>query len=227
MLILGPLQFVPSLRQARGNIRIHAWMGRATLIASLLTAVGGMSYLIFVKGDKTLHPTLLDHGNFATFIFGILVLICTIETYRNAAWTKQMQIHRRWAYRLAALQVGNLLFRLYLTTLTLLVPRVWTGPYGSLWASVTAWSFFVPNLTLVEWYLRCYDSLKHPTQQPTEQSKLPMTLSHISSWLIGMALGSLFVMGFLTTWYLWLPGISWCFNDQDDFLFSWGTHDKF
>ena len=255
LLVVGPLQFVPSLRSrsiSASKNSFHAWLGRTILLANLSTAVGGILYLLFVKGHRTLHPTLEDHGDFATFVFGMLVLACTVQTYRYAPSHLSSQLnktnnndlfilHRQWAYRLTALQAGNVFFRLYVTsfkiylrnqnvrmqssTTTMESPNDEDIP--TFYGSMLTWSFFVPNLIFVEFYL-WYTAMDQNKRKgiggsgPSMKSKMEndiilspqqmisSSVETFTSTMSGLVFLLLLIMGILTAIYLWIPGIMWC-----------------
>ena len=259
LLVVGPLQFVPSLRK-RSNSEtkssIHASLGRTILPANLSTAVGGILYLLFIKGHRTLHPTLEDHGDFATFVFGILVLTCTVQTYRYAPSHSSSQMdktnnndlrrhHRQWACRLTALQAGNVLFRLYVTSFKIYLrnqnARMQSSTtnietpndehFVTFYSSMLTWSFFVPNLVFVEFYL-WYTAMNRNNRKgkagrgPSRKSKMkndmivspqPMCSSSVetfTSFVTGLVVLFLLIMGILTATYLWIPGIIWCLGTK-------------
>lgn len=70
-----------------------------------MAAIGGLVFII-VKG--TVGGTVMDIG---FSIYGLLMLISAIETYRHAA-AGRIEKHRGWALRLYALAIGSWLYRM-------------------------------------------------------------------------------------------------------------------
>jgi len=146
ILIFGCVQLMGSVR-ARFPL-LHHWLGRIYVTAALLTAIGG---LVFVVSKGTIGGWVMDLG---FGLYGVLMIVCAVMTIR-LAMAKQFVDHRRWALRLFALAVGSWLYRMdygfwYLLTDNAGHNETFTGPFDY----VMDFFFFIPNLLVVEIILR-------------------------------------------------------------------------
>jgi len=103
ILVLGSIQLIEAIRVRYSAF--HRWVGRVYVLCSLLAAVGGLAF-IFIKG--TIGGTVMNMG-FA--LYGLLMLVCSVETFRHAR-AGRMEQHRAWALRLYALAIGSWLYRM-------------------------------------------------------------------------------------------------------------------
>lgn len=134
---IGPFQFIRALRDRYR--RAHVWLGRTYLIAVLL---GGLAGLYFAPGsvggaDTALGFTLLA---LAWLYTGVMAYVAIRRGDVNA--------HRRWMIRNFALTFGAATLRLELIALTAL------GVPGSIAYAIVAWSSWVPNMAIVELWMR-------------------------------------------------------------------------
>lgn len=136
-LLLGPFQFLPGLREK--HWRLHRWTGRTYVVACILGALGGF---VMAFGSTA--------GPVAGVGFGLLA-ICW-ATANVLAWRRALQRrfveHRAWMIRSFALTFAGVTLRLYMP----LLPMTGLSPQDSYVA--TAWISWIPNLILVELYLR-------------------------------------------------------------------------
>lgn len=136
-LLIGPVQFLPSIRNRFPGI--HRWMGRTYAVSCL---VGGASGFMLALGAST--------GFVSTAGFGILAVLWIVTT--SLAWRHATQRnfvdHRAWMIRSFALTFAAVTLRLYLPLLFLL-PISFEDGYRAV--SFLCW---VPNLVLAEFYLR-------------------------------------------------------------------------
>lgn len=146
ILILGSIQMIDSIRLRFPAV--HRWIGRIYIIASLLTAVGGLVF-IFIKG--TICGTVMDIG---FGLYGVLMLIAAIETYRHAR-AGRLQTHEAWAIRLYALAIGSFLYRMDYGFWMMLTGGVGheEGFSGS-FDMIMAFMFYLPNLLVAEILIR-------------------------------------------------------------------------
>jgi uncharacterized membrane protein len=88
-MILGPLQFIPSLRAK--HPRLHRLLGRIFLTASAILGVAGLA--------MALRPTIggLDEKA-AILSFGTLFLVCLANALRHAL-RREFSQHREWMIR--------------------------------------------------------------------------------------------------------------------------------
>ena len=86
--------------------------------------------------------------------YGLLTLLCAIQTYR-AARAGFLNQHRVWALRLFALAIGSWLYRMEYGFWLLPAHGVGHTPMFSGWFDhIMAFFFYVPNLLLVELLIR-------------------------------------------------------------------------
>jgi len=146
ILILGSIQLVDAIRTR--YLTFHRWVGRIYVVASILVAIGGLIFIV-VKG--TIGGPVMNVG---FGLYGILMLVAAIETYRHAV-AKNTDIHRAWALRLYALAIGSWLYRMDYGFWFLLADKAghnntFTGPFDY----VMAFFFYIPNLLVAEIFIR-------------------------------------------------------------------------
>ena len=146
ILILGCIQLIGPVREKFPAL--HRWLGRVYVLASILTAVGGLAF-IFIKG--TIGGLVMDIG-FAGY--GLLMFWAAIETFRYAK-AKQFDNHRAWAIRLFALAIGSWLYRMdygfwLLFTDGLGHTDSFDGPFDYF----MSFFFYLPNLVVAELFIR-------------------------------------------------------------------------
>lgn len=142
ILVLGSIQLLKTVRERFPAV--HRWIGRLYVLSSLLVAVGG---LVFIAFKGTIGGLVMDLG---FGLYGILMFVSAIETYRHAA-AGRLEKHRRWALRLYALAIGSWLYRMDYGFWLLLADgmghnRSFTGPFDQ----VMAFFFYLPNLLVAE-----------------------------------------------------------------------------
>ncbi|AUC52015.1 hypothetical protein CDO87_01865 [Sagittula sp. P11] len=131
-----PFQFWPRLRARRPAL--HRWTGRVYAVAVLLSGLGG---LWLAPGTSA--------GPVAAWGFGLLAVLWLGSTAR-AVWLARagrIAEHRVWMLRSAAMTFGAVTLRLQLGLFAPLVG------FETIYV-ITAWSSWVPNLMLIEWWLR-------------------------------------------------------------------------
>lgn len=135
-LLVGPFQFLPTLRARRRGL--HRWLGR-TYVAGCVG--GGVSGLVLSFGASA--------GTFAGIGFGLLAVVwlgVTGNAWRLAV-ARRFDEHRRWMIRSFALTFAAVTLRLYLPIAPILGYDFMDG------YRVAAWMAWVPNLLLAELYL--------------------------------------------------------------------------
>ncbi len=144
--LLAPLQLVAPLR-SRFPV-IHRWSGYVIFAWAVLTAVGGLAYIL-ARGTVGGPPMDL-----AFSAYGLCVLVAAIQTVRFAR-AMDFDRHAQWALRLFVLAVGSWLYRVHYD--------IWISATGGLWIEpgftgafdrVQLYAFFVPYLMVVELYFR-------------------------------------------------------------------------
>ena len=146
ILILGSIQLIDAVRIKYPTV--HRWIGRIYVTACTIAGIGG---LIFIMLTGTIGGTIMDIG---FGIYGILMLIAGIQTYRHAA-ARRLELHRAWALRLYALAIGSWLYRMDYGFWFFLTDAVghndtFTGPFDH----VMAFFFYIPNLLVAEIFIR-------------------------------------------------------------------------
>lgn len=146
ILVLGCIQLLPVIRQK--YLKLHRWLGRIYVFASLATALGGLVF-IFLKG--TIGGLIMDIGFTG---YGILMFWAAVETIRHA-WAGRIDKHRAWGIRLFALAIGSWLYRMDYGFWFLFAGKwghtdMFTGPFDYF---MDFW-FYLPNLVVAEIFIR-------------------------------------------------------------------------
>ena len=190
ILVLGSIQLIDAIRVRFPAV--HRWIGRAYVVACLLAAVGG---LIFIAVKGTIGGPVMNAG-FAGY--GVLMFVSAIATYRSAR-VGNLRQHRLWALRLYALAIGSWLYRMdygfwFALTDALGHTKTFTGPFDR----IMAFFFYVPNLLVVEAFVRAGDY------------KLSPGLRLVASFVLLSATAFLILGTYYFTQYYWGPAIlSW------------------
>lgn len=146
ILFLGSIQLIERIRTR--YLPIHRWIGRLYVLLSLLTAIGGLT---FIAIHGTIGGTVMDIG-FA--LYGLLMAWAAVETIRHAR-AGRLERHRAWALRLYLLALASWLYRMeygfwFLFTDGWGSTPTLTGPFDR----VMAFFFYLPNLLVLELVLR-------------------------------------------------------------------------
>lgn len=187
ILMLGSIQLISSVR-----IRfpaLHRWIGRVYVLSSLLAAIGG---LVFIAVKGTIGGTVMNIG---FGLYGILMFISAIETYRHAA-ARRLEKHRAWALRLYALAVGSWLYRMdYGFWLMLTDGLGHTRQFSGVFDHVMAFFFYIPNLLVAEVFIRNYMNKSYPA------------LKLLSTLVLIFMTGFLLIGTYYFTKFYWGPAI--------------------
>lgn len=146
ILVLGSIQLIDAVRVRYSAL--HRWIGRIYVVASMIAAAGGLTFIV-MRG--TIGGTVMNIG-FAGY--GLLMLLCGIQTYRHAR-RRRIEQHRAWALRLYALAIGSWLYRMDYGFWLLLADGLghlnsFRGPFDR----VMAFFFYLPNLLVAEVFIR-------------------------------------------------------------------------
>lgn len=137
-LLIGPLQFLPAIRQRAPTV--HRWIGRTYVMGCLL---GGAAGLVLAFGAST--------GPISTAGFGLLAVfwITTNATAWQIARQRRFDGHREWMIRSFALTLSAVTLRIYLGVL-------FVAPFAAYESAYRAISFlcWVPNLLVAELYIQ-------------------------------------------------------------------------
>lgn len=187
ILILGSIQLIDTVRTRFPAL--HRWIGRLYITACLLAAVGGLAFIV-AKG--TVGGTVMNIG---FGLYGLLMFIAAIETYRHAV-AGHLDQHRTWALRLYALAIGSWLYRMDYGFWLLLTDGLghthsFSGPFDKL----MAFFFYIPNLLVVEAFVRARSYKASPA----------LRLS--ASFVLLFATGFLLIGTYFFTLYYWGPAI--------------------
>ncbi|WP_116126254.1 DUF2306 domain-containing protein [Lewinella sp. IMCC34183] len=145
ILILGCVQLVPAIR-LRYPLA-HRWLGRVYVVAALLTALGGLS---FIAAKGTIGGWLMD---VAFTGYGLLTGLAAVQTIRYAR-AGAFARHRAWGIRLFALAIGSWLYRMdygfwFLFTGGAGHTQLFRGPFDYF---MDFW-FYLPNLLVAEVFI--------------------------------------------------------------------------
>ena len=152
ILAFGCIQLLRTVRSRAP--RLHRWIGRVYVIASLLAGVGGLTYIV-VHG--TIGGAVMDFG---LGLYGELMIVVAVQTFRHA-WARRLDIHRVWAIRLFALVIGAWLYRMDYGFWFLLADgaghtRTFDGPFD--W--VMGFFFYIPNLAVAQAFIAAPKTLR-------------------------------------------------------------------
>ena len=143
LMLLGPIQLIPSIR--RWYLSFHRWTGRIYVTTALVTALAVSTFVVLYRTSR--NDVYEDVGN---VVLGISMMICATQSYRHVR-NGRIEQHKWWSYRLYALVLAALLYRLYVVVyFALILFTPWTGSrfiFESLF-----FLFFLPNLMLVQLY---------------------------------------------------------------------------
>lgn len=147
---LGPWQFFPRLRSNRPAL--HRWLGRLYLgVGVLIGGVAGLYMAQFALGGG-----LARTGFTALALLWLLTGLMAYLSIRGG----NIAAHRRWMLRNFALTFAAVTLRIYLP-----VPLAAGLPFEPAYA-VIAWLCWLPNLLVVELWLRGHQ--KTPQKMPTQ-----------------------------------------------------------
>ena len=146
ILLLGSVQLIERVRNRHPGF--HRWVGRIYVVASILTALGGIAFIV-------LHGTIGGPVmNVGFFLYGLLMAVAAVETVRHAR-AERTEVHRAWALRLYVLAIGSWLYRMEYGFWFLFTGGVGstpnlTGPFDQ----VMAFFFYLTPLAVLEFVLR-------------------------------------------------------------------------
>jgi uncharacterized membrane protein len=149
-LCVGPFQFDASLRARRP--RLHRWIGRIYLGGIL---VGGVSGLILARISQ---GGMVAHAGFACL--AVAWLLTGVMAYRRILAGDTVR-HRRWMIRNYALTFAAVTLRIYLP-----VSLLAGIPFALAYPAIS-WLCWVPNLVVVETYVRHVEGATTRSLPPT------------------------------------------------------------
>lgn len=193
VLVLAGLQLIAGLRNRYPAV--HRWIGRVYVATALGAGVGG---LVFIAAKGTVGGWPMDLG---FSLYGVLTVVAAVQTFRHA-WARRLDAHRAWALRLFALAIGSWLFRMEYGFWRLLTggaghTKDFSGPFDV----VMAFFFFVPNLLVVEAFLRA------------RRAAAPVGLKLLAAGVLTGATGFVLLGSYFFTKRYWGPAIlNWVAN---------------
>lgn len=135
-LAIGPFQFLGKLRTKLPQL--HRWVGRLYVSFCLLSGVSGL-----VMGITAKHPT----AKYGFIALAIVWLVTTTMGYLKAR-SRDFDEHKQWMMRSYALTYGAVMLRIYLP-----LQLIAGVPFYTAYL-VVAWAAWVPNLIIIEWWIR-------------------------------------------------------------------------
>lgn len=187
ILVLGCIQLIERVRIKFPAL--HRWLGRIYVLASVLTALGGLVF-IFVKG--AIGGTVMDIG-FAGY--GLLMALAAVETIRHAR-AGRMEQHRAWAIRLFALALGSWLYRMDYGFWLLFTDGLWhNNTFTGGFDYFMDFFFYLPNLLVAEIFIRRQQLLHSPV------------LKWVAASGLLVATGFLLLATYFFTLHYWGPAI--------------------
>ncbi|MGN7198507.1 DUF2306 domain-containing protein, partial [Bacillus mycoides] len=138
-LIIGP--FTLSTKFRGKNINRHRIFGRIYMVGILLGGVSGLYLSFYAMG-----------GLVVKFVFGLLAVFWLTSAYQalNRVKNKKIQDHRNWMIRNYSLTFAAVTLRIWLPLFVLLFGL----EQFELSYAVIAWLAWVPNLIIVELFIR-------------------------------------------------------------------------
>lgn len=188
ILLLGCVQLLQGLR-TRWPV-VHRAVGRVYVVAAILAGIAG---LFFILARGTIGGIVMDIG---FGLYGVLMVLAAVQAFRHAR-ARRIEAHRAWALRLFALAIGSWLYRMDYGIWMLLANGAghlqdFSGPFDR----VMAFFFYLPNLLVVEVYLRA-------------RAGAGNALLRWSASAAMTASAGLFAVGtYYFTLYYWWPGIT-------------------
>ena len=152
-LVLGPFQFLPSLRNRHPSI--HRLIGRTYLVCIV---VGGLGALYIAQFSFAGIGSRLGFS-----VQAILLLFTGYMAYTNIR-RRAFQPHREWMMRNYALIFAAVTLRIYIRTFFEL------GYELPEFHALNAWLCWVPNLIFVEWLIRRGRNRLTTTPQPIQSA---------------------------------------------------------
>ena len=145
ILILGCIQLLDGVRSKYPAF--HRWVGRVYVVASIITALGGLAF-IFLKG--TIGGLWM---NVAFTGYGVLTFLAAVYAIKYAR-SGDFEKHRAWAIRLFALAIGSWLYRMEYGFWFLFMDRAghasdFTGPFDYF----MDFFFYIPNLGIAQLFI--------------------------------------------------------------------------
>lgn len=145
VMLLGCVQFITPMRR-RWPV-IHRMTGRVYVCAAMLTALGGLGYIVL---NGTVGGAIMNIG---FGLYGALVLLASAQCLRYAR-ARNFPRHREWDVRLFVLVIASWLYRLEYGISAVFETGGHTPQFTGWFDHMMAFAFYLPNLVVAEMYLR-------------------------------------------------------------------------
>ena len=145
VMVLGCVQLVPPIR-TRWPV-IHRWVGRLYVATALLTALGGLGFIVL---QRTAGGIMMDIG---FGLYGLLMVLSAVQTIRHAR-ARNFDRHLAWAVRLFALVIASWLYRMEYGLSNLLEFGGRTADFRGWFDLTMDFFFYLPNLAIAALYLQ-------------------------------------------------------------------------
>jgi len=137
-LISGAFQFFPKLRQRR--LSLHRFIGKVYVLVCLWSGFSGFFIALYATGGP-----VAKTGFVLLAVFWVFSTLMAYRTIRK----KDIEAHREWMIRSYALTFAAVTLRLHLPLYTGFMGLDFIPAYR-----LVSWTAWVPNLLVVEWFIR-------------------------------------------------------------------------
>jgi len=137
-LILGLVNLHPGMRARRWAL--HRWIGRVYLISGFVLGLAGGYLALFAAGGTI--------ARLGFFFLAVATLVSLSVGYLKIR-RREITEHREWMLRSYAFIFGAVTLRLWLPLLIIAHNGEFLPAYR-----IVAWISWVPNILLIEWYIR-------------------------------------------------------------------------
>jgi uncharacterized membrane protein len=155
-MLLGPLQFIPSLRRDRP--KVHRITGRIFLVCGLIAAATGL-------GVEFAFPLRGGYFKRAAMVLFSLAMLATLVLAWQAAVRRRIDRHRAWVVRGYAIGLSLSTTRLYFIPAYII-----SGNPTEFEAAAITWLGFCINCIVAEWIVR---RIGRTQRTPPQEQALP------------------------------------------------------
>ncbi len=139
-LLIGPFQFLPKFRAK--NLKLHRALGKIYVAACLLGGIAGFVIAFFTFGGWT--------ASLGFILLAVFWIYTTTQAFLKIK-NKEVELHRIWMLRSFALTLSAVTLRIWQPILMGVLGFEFIASY-----EIVAWLCWVPNLLIIEWYIRRY-----------------------------------------------------------------------
>jgi len=202
LMLLGILQYIPYIRQR--YIRFHKYNGRFSLVSIILASIGGIYYACAVglsAGPLIGEPRIVRMIDVSNVLFGVATFTCGCGIYYHGAFTKQIDLHKRWAYRIAGLFFGNIFARLYLLSYFIIMGEEATPMVKKVAFTLLALIYWPPFMILGDYIWRREQKEELNGNDDTKKPALHKVL------VFGILLFVFIVTVVMQSLFAWIPAM--------------------